>query len=93
LAVNARISSHKIVFLEINRPHVQSFTLWQQATIEVMRRDHSSRTLVITFNVFIQTSCYWCSFQIRFITMLPSLCYFRSKNKTTQKTIYKAVRS
>jgi len=31
----------------------QSFTLWvwwQQATIEIMRRNHSSRTLVIMFN-------------------------------------------
>jgi len=28
----------------------QSFTLWQQATIEITRRDHSRRTLVITFN-------------------------------------------
>jgi len=28
----------------------QSVTLWQQATIEITRRDHSRRTLVITFN-------------------------------------------
>ena len=28
----------------------QSFTLWQQATIEIMRHNHSSRTLVILFN-------------------------------------------
>jgi len=28
----------------------QSFTLWQQATIEITRRDHSSRRLVNTFN-------------------------------------------
>jgi len=28
----------------------QSFTLWQQATIEITRRDHSRRTPVITFN-------------------------------------------
>jgi len=28
----------------------QSFTLWQQVTIEIKRRNHSSRTLVILFN-------------------------------------------
>ena len=28
----------------------QSFALWQQATIETMRRNHSSRSLVVTFN-------------------------------------------
>jgi len=28
----------------------QSFALWQQATIEITRRDHSPRALVITFN-------------------------------------------
>ena len=28
----------------------QSLTLWQQATIEIMRRNHSSSTLVIMFN-------------------------------------------
>jgi len=28
----------------------QSFTLWQQATIETTRQDHSSSTPVITFN-------------------------------------------
>jgi len=29
---------------------VQSFALWQQATTEFTRRNHSPRTLVITFN-------------------------------------------
>jgi len=29
---------------------VQSFALWQQATKEIMRRNHSPRTLVIIFN-------------------------------------------
>ena len=28
----------------------QSFTMWQQATMEITRRTHSLRTLVITFN-------------------------------------------
>jgi len=28
----------------------QSFALWQQAAIEITRRDHSPRTLAITFN-------------------------------------------
>jgi len=30
--------------------YAQSFALWQQATIEITRGDHSARTLVITFN-------------------------------------------
>jgi len=48
----------------------QSFSLWQQATIEIMRRDHSSRTLVIMFNrshvnidrAYTPQSLYYCLF-------------------------------
>jgi len=31
----------------------QSFTLWQQATLEITRHDHSSRTQVVTFTSLI----------------------------------------
>jgi len=36
--------------LKARAAYAQCFTLWQQAAIEIMRRNHSARTLVIVFN-------------------------------------------
>ena len=46
-----RKQSHGTVAIGKTRAaHAQSFALWQQATVEFTRRDHSPRTLVVTFN-------------------------------------------
>ena len=73
----------------------QSFALWQQATIEFTCHDHSSRTLVVTFNcsqvnigrASTPRSLYYCLFA-------PHICIWCCSSRTFRSwwTAYSAQR-